>query len=334
VSNREDDWGNDSASLFRETRRAHDPTPAESARLDAVLARIQAGKAETSFAEDHAADIVVRGVASATLRQIAIVSLGAAFVAAAFFAVTQFNRPPAEPAHGAKPPSTAVASAPQPIAMQPAPALAPVPSGKLSASSQTAAARDEGQSRPRSQRRRWRASAETQRSSPRDMASAPEASSSTPHYPPTSVAMPESGTARQAGAEPASTEKAVAAIQDVAPRARSVESNPTEAVTAAARKADPMLPENAPTELAMMKRMHGALRDADFSTALALSAEHARRWPRGVFELEREGVRAIASCGIDTDDAALRAKRFLAAHPHAPVAMRVNAACASQLAKR
>ncbi len=84
----------------------------------------------------------------------------------------------------------------------------------------------------------------------------------------------------------------------------------------------------------MMKRIQGALRDADFSKALALCAEHARRWPDGVFEHEREGVRAIASCGMRSDDAALRAQRFLTMHPDAPVALRVSAACARQLTKR
>ena len=83
-----------------------------------------------------------------------------------------------------------------------------------------------------------------------------------------------------------------------------------------------------------MKRIQAALREADYSTVLTLCAEHARRWPHGVFELEREGVRAIASCDRDSDDATLRAKRFLKAHPHAPVAMRVSAACAAQLKER
>jgi hypothetical protein len=143
------------------------------------------------------------------------------------------------------------------------------------------------------------------------------------------LTVPENSAERQESHEPRSAEKAAAAVPEAVPRATSFESNP-----AAPRKADPPLPEDARTELAMMKRLHTALRDADFSTALALCAEHARRWPHGVFELEREGVRAIASCGGNSDDAALRAKRFLTAHPHSPVAMRVSAACATQLMKR
>jgi hypothetical protein len=82
-----------------------------------------------------------------------------------------------------------------------------------------------------------------------------------------------------------------------------------------------------------MKRMQGALRSGSYSTVLALCAEHARRWPHGVFEVEREGARAIASCGEGSGDAASRANTFLSAHPNVPVAMRVNAACAVQLKK-
>jgi hypothetical protein len=148
------------------------------------------------------------------------------------------------------------------------------------------------------------------------------------------VTVPENGATLHERPEPGSTQKAAAVIQETAPPAPSGSGSPQQAVTAAARKADPTRPENAGTELAMMKRIQGALREADFSTVLALCAEHARRWPHGVFELEREGVRAIASCGGNSDDAALRAKRFLTAHPRAPVAMRVSAACAAQLMKR
>jgi hypothetical protein len=166
------------------------------------------------------------------------------------------------------------------------------------------------------------------------MASASEPSSSARHDNSTNVIVPENSAAAQERAEPGNIARAAAAVQETAPRATSFESNPKEPATAAARKADPTLPEAARTELAMMKLMQGALRDADYSTVLALCAEHARRWPHGVFELEREGVRAIASCGGNSNGAVLRATRFLTAHPHAPVALRVRAACAVQLTKR
>jgi hypothetical protein len=88
------------------------------------------------------------------------------------------------------------------------------------------------------------------------------------------------------------------------------------------------------SELALIKRIHAELRDTDFASALSLCAEHERRWPHGMFELEREGARAIASCGVSSNDAARRASHFLTAYPHAPVALRVRSACEKQLPKR
>jgi hypothetical protein len=74
--------------------------------------------------------------------------------------------------------------------------------------------------------------------------------------------------------------------------------------------------------------MHAAMRAADPSAALALCAEHAKRWPRGIFTEEREAVSAIASCALRSDDAVVRARLFLSKHPRAPTAPRVAAACA------
>ena len=326
----EDDWSNDSASLFRAARRAHDPTPAESARLAAVLTRIQATKAEASLASHRGADGLARGAASALLRQVASVSLGVVCIAAASFAFIRFNRQPSDLARSAEPAPAAVASAPPPSAVQPA----RVPSDELSASAQRSATRDEAQSRPTSQRRRSRATAQKQQTSRIEVASVPEASSAATRDKPTSVTAPEHSVTPYERPQPGSTAKPLAAPGEVTPRATPFESNPQESGTAAMRKAGPRLPAAAPTELALMKRLQGALRDADFVAVLAVCAEHARRWPHGVFAVEREGARAIASCGTASDDAVLRAKRFLTAHPDAPVAMRVSAACAAQLHKR
>jgi hypothetical protein len=85
---------------------------------------------------------------------------------------------------------------------------------------------------------------------------------------------------------------------------------------------------DARAELALVERMHAAMRAAKPATALALCAEHAKRWPRGLFAEEREAVSAIASCVLRSDDAASRARRFLSKHPRAPTAPRVAAACA------
>jgi hypothetical protein len=95
-----------------------------------------------------------------------------------------------------------------------------------------------------------------------------------------------------------------------------------------------LVPDDARAELAVVARMHAALGRTDYPTALTLAAEHERRWPHGMFEVEREGVRAIAACGARASDAAARAARFLANNPHAPVAMRVRSACSAQLSAR
>jgi hypothetical protein len=138
-----DDWGSESASLFREARRAHDPTLAESARLTAVLARIQAGKIEPSFPANAGADIAARGATSAMLRLIASVSLGVVCVAALSFAIVHSNRDAPESAQTKKAVPSTVASAPPPIAMQPVLG----PASEPSASVEISAARDEAELR-------------------------------------------------------------------------------------------------------------------------------------------------------------------------------------------
>lgn len=325
-----DDWSNESASLFREARRAHDPTLAESARLASVLARIQAGNVESSFPANAGTDIAARGATSAMLRSIGSVSLGVVCIATLSLAVVQFNRHSPEPAHSAAPVPAAVASASPPIAMQPV----VVSASESSASVQTSAAQDRGPSRTRAQRRRSRAAAEKQRTSRIDVASVPEASSSAAQPDSASATAPERRATRQESVESGRPVMPAAAQHQATRRPVSSEFTAREAVTEGVRKGDSARPKAPPTELAMMKRMQDALHEADFSAVFALCAEHARRWPHGVFELEREGVRAIASCGEHSDDAALRAERFLSAHPHAPVAMRVRAACAAELKKR
>jgi hypothetical protein len=89
--------------------------------------------------------------------------------------------------------------------------------------------------------------------------------------------------------------------------------------------------DDARAELALVKRIHLALRNGKPAEALALCAEHERRWPHGTFSQEREGVRAIVSCESRSSDAAPRAGAFLAKYPRATLAPRVTAACASQL---
>ena len=157
-----------------------------------------------------------------------------------------------------------------------------------------------------------------------DVVAATEAPSLAPEVAPVRVTAPSSGS---------STAAPAAATSQSAARPTSVESNPQAAVVApTGREAEPPS-QPPPSELTLLKRMHVALREADYGAVMALCAEHERRWPHGVFEFEREGVRAIAACGANSDDAIPRAQRFLATHPHTPIAMRVSSACVARLPK-
>ena len=323
------DWSNGSALLFRDARRAHDPTPAETARLAVVLERIKAQNAASALTAKRAADVVTPAVraSSHVLRQIAGVSLGGACIAAGVYAYVHFNQQPADPARNDKPVFPAIASAPPPSTAQP---IAAHPRNQAGPSARPTAARDETQARSRSQRRRTHAPAERQRASRSAPVSASNTANAAPAEDATTLTAPQFSAAAHDRPELRSTLKAVAQNQSAKP----FESEPQHTEAGAADRPPALPPAAAATELAMMKRMQGALRDADFSMALALCAEHARRWPHGVFQLEREGVRAIAACSENTDDAAPRARSFLLAHPQTPVAMRVSAACATQLKQR
>jgi hypothetical protein len=63
------------------------------------------------------------------------------------------------------------------------------------------------------------------------------------------------------------------------------------------------------------------------SSILALSQEHARRWPHGTFVQEREGLRAIAACQAHIPNALSGANKFSASYPRSPMLSRVHAAC-------
>lgn len=330
-SSDEDDWSNDSASLFRVARRAHDPTPAESARLAAVLTRIQTtqtSNVEASLTGDIGAGLVARGAKSALLRLIASVSIGVMCIAAASFAYLRVDHRASTPARDLKPLPALVVSTRQAVVAPPA---------EVANAELREAANDEVQSRPASPRRRARATGEKQQRSRNEVPSAVEGSKTAIVDRGGSEAMTvpaNSVTTEARASEVVAAAKPAAKVQETVSRVAAAEPTPTESTAAVARDAEPKLPAHAPTELAIMKRMQSALREADFAAVLSLCAEHARRWPHGVFEVEREAVRAIASCGEGTNDAVARAKRFLAAHADAPVAMRVRAACATQLQKR
>jgi hypothetical protein len=81
-------------------------------------------------------------------------------------------------------------------------------------------------------------------------------------------------------------------------------------------------------EAALLESAERALRDHDGPRVLALLDEHSRRFPDGIFLVEAEAARAIATCDMGdrergNDLAAELARRW----PNAPVLPRVLAAC-------
>lgn len=94
----------------------------------------------------------------------------------------------------------------------------------------------------------------------------------------------------------------------------------------------PTLPaNNGPSEALFVARINKAVMDKKLRAALALCDEHERRWPQSRFQLEREALRAIASCGSKTNRAEMLARRFLASNATAPLAPNVREACDAQL---
>jgi hypothetical protein len=91
----------------------------------------------------------------------------------------------------------------------------------------------------------------------------------------------------------------------------------------------PSLHDADPTEeLTLVRGMQQALRSGNPSRALALAADHARRFPRGTLLEEREGVRAVARC--QTAAPAARPallEAFAQRFAGSPYAARVKAAC-------
>ena len=112
---------------------------------------------------------------------------------------------------------------------------------------------------------------------------------------------------------------AAPAAEAVQPAASLASSKPTASSTGSVSPAD---------ELPLVRAMQQALRAGNPSQALALAADHTRRFPRGTLVEEREGVRAVARCQLATTDArtpilAAFTQRFATS----PYAARVKAAC-------
>jgi hypothetical protein len=312
------DWGDDSASLFRDARHAHDPTPRNRASFDRVFQRIDAAGALQPKA-------ATRAVAVAKL---SVVVFGV--VAAGYLASGGAGRDSSVRATDATPDTTEHAALPAPAPQdnqdehdktaELQPASAPpisIRDPREETSSRTAP-------------RRSRVSTGRQRAAKNEAAVVTDLTASfAQDEAPSAVQRdaPQAETSPQRSAPSEDTEQRQPAKRESAPPPEPSAQQPAEL----AQPKPSVAPPAFITELTLLKRMQAALRAADFTSALAMCAEHAQRWPQGTFALERKGVHAIAACSLRTDDAFALAKRFLTSHPHASMAMRVSSACRKQL---
>jgi hypothetical protein len=124
----------------------------------------------------------------------------------------------------------------------------------------------------------------------------------------------------------------VAPVVEVMPPTAAVVTAPSAAAKPApeASRPTPALPRSAnpAEELSLVRAMQQALRAGNPSQALALAADHARRFPRGTLLEEREGVRAVAQCQLAAPGARAAVLDSFTRHfATSPYAARVKAAC-------
>jgi hypothetical protein len=310
-------------SLFQTARRAHDPTAADRARVDeAIASKLNIDGEAIAAASARAKPAVTRMF---TVHGTMKLSVGIVCLAAASLAIMRWSesRSVTAPVAQRTPSSTPAITPPTPAPMpeEPTPHAAPrafeqrAPASASKFERRTRRRLQPLSSTPPSAEVRstteLRATNASLRPSPRVEAKASDVQSDTTSRAPSAPAPP----APESAAEPARAEQAV----EVSSAHASSEAAPADTEDAWR------------SELMLVEGMHAALRKKDFSAALALCVEHERRWPHGEFELERDGVRAIAACGARSGDAGQRAQRYLDQHPRAPLAMRVRAVCTPQL---
>ena len=331
MSNSQHDWNDATKSLFQAARRVHDPSAADRMRVDAALAS-QLEAAEVAHVRTTSSEFGLRRLSAHSVLKLAI---GAVCVAAALLAITLTNVRRAEPAPRAQLPVPAPSQADPP----------PATSAKQTfATPDVHVLTDAPETKPRAARRRVQApgpqTTTRELKRPRTVLETAKRAQTAPDadidHSPTAEAADALAPGRIAAGRSPDDAQPHAAASAAAARAQTAASPrpiPDAQFSRAAAPRKPT-PDVARTELLLVADMHAALKRGDYSTALGVCAEHERHWPRGVFMLEREGVRAIAACGKRASEAGSLAQHFLVEHPNAPLAMRVRYACASQLPPR
>jgi hypothetical protein len=301
------DWSSASEALFRASRGDHAPSERDRERVRNALAR-KLAESSHAPATSPAANVEFTTKSGAAVGKLVKLGVGAASVMAAGFAF-MLASPRSDLAQSSAQHSTAPSG--------PAPDIA-LPSSDEPKAAVLASA--DGPPRPRAARpareRRMFANARSLMvAKPMAAAPAPSASTMLANASPT-VSASESSAARPSAPEPARTQSrpAAAAAAAASPAASSGDED-----------------EDARAELAFVRQIHEAMLETKPRAVLALCAEHERRWPRGTFVQEREGLRAMAWCQSGVREAGARARTFFARYPLGPIAPRVREACASQL---
>ena len=164
-----------------------------------------------------------------------------------------------------------------------------------------------------------------------------------------STSAPRASLESEQGAEPASAmaPEGVEALEPVTSTETAQRADPTVVGGADAPKPLTSAPARAPArsavprpsrpapgddveaELLLMTQAQRSLERGDPNGALATLAHHGRNHPHGAFAVEREGLRAIASCEAKRAEGRSLAERFVSHNPKSPLVTRVRAACLS-----
>jgi hypothetical protein len=328
------DWSSRSESLFQAARADHDATASDRQRVAAALARRLPGGAATTLTLDGDAQVVAhKQVSGFTLANVAKLTVGVSLVVVSTLGIMRAADEPAEQ------PRTV------PLATQASAPSDTVPEVRVSEAAPTVAAtsierprvvepEDDRPQRtpsraPRARSASGKQSASAQAATARERSTLAAANPAFAKGPASTEAAPAPSNSKVSTvAASARTESAALSQPSPAERPGS---------TTVQAKAEPTRIDesvDARAELALVERIHAAMRASKPSAALALCAEHERRWPHGTFAQERDAVRAIASCDTKSTQAESRARAFLAAHPRAPLAPRVATACSAALSAK
>jgi hypothetical protein len=305
TSNDSDDWSGQSAALFDAARGAHAPSAADRERVRSALAdKLAAAPAAPEAGGEVQPRFARSATSRAALAKLGTIGLGVVCALAAATAFLRAGESRERTASKVATPVQTIASGAQPTrrAAEPESGVAstaatlPAPPGPAA----TARLPNSVPARPAARR-----------------LSVPTA----PARVPISARAPEespTSTVQQPDSVGVGTQSSRPSPQPDAPGTRSEHA-----------VAEPTI--DARAELELVARINAAVRASAPSAVLALCAEHEHRWPHGMFEPEREGARAIASCSSRLEGAGDRARAFLTRYPRTAIAARVREECSAWL---